>query len=433
MHGRARDRPQALPAAVDPRPDLRREEPVDRRRHLHPVRPREHLRGNGRRRLRALRETDAGRQRDGLRRSAGANRQRPRAVRGGARPLARRLPPRPRRRVPGHQPGPVPAAAAAHRRARQPDGRRRRGPVGLRLPARRHPQHPRLRARLPRGRGRQARAELPLDADDPLRRQRCRRPQPRAPTKRLWTELKGGEPVQLVGALRRARGGALGRRRDRAARRGAGGQARGRRGLLPDQRDEPGARGHAGPLRAALPGDRRDEVLRAGRDQGRGRLPEPAHQPLRPGLVRAGRELAAARDRENQPGPAGVARQHDRAADLGGRRRGRGGPGMGAAAIKAIARFHETMEDLRRRADSRRGRRAARGDACARAATSMPSPPSGRSRPRGGRRTSRSWSASPPSSTPTASSRGRGSSRRWRSSSSRSPSTPSRTASATSR
>ena len=36
-------------------------------------------------------------------------------------------------------------------------------------------------------------------------------------------------------------------------------------------------------------------------------------------------------------------------------------PGMGAAAIKAIARFHETMEDLRGRADVEPGRRAARG------------------------------------------------------------------------
>ena len=107
-------------------------------------------------------------------------------------------------------------------------------------------------------------------------------------------------------------------------------------------------------------------------------------------------------------------------------------PGMGAAAIKAISRFHETMEDLRGRADSARSPSCSR-QACARPATSTPSPPSGRSRPRAGRRTSRSWSASPPSSTPTARSRARGISRRSRSSSSRSPSTPSRTASATSR
>ena len=54
----------------------------------------------------------------------------------------------------------------------QPDGGRRRCPVDLRLPRRRHPQHPRLRGRLPRRPGRQARAELPLDADDPRRGQR---------------------------------------------------------------------------------------------------------------------------------------------------------------------------------------------------------------------------------------------------------------------
>ena len=68
-------------------------------------------------------------------------------------------------------------------------------------------------------------------------------------------------------------------------------------------------------------------------------------------------------------------------------------PGMGAAAIKAIARFHETMEDLRGRADSSPVAELLRGRACARPATSTRSPPSARSRPRAGRRTSRSWSA----------------------------------------
>ena len=134
--------------------------------------------------LRALREADARSQRDGLRRPAGPHRQRAGALRGGPRALAAHLPPRPRRRVPGHQPRPVPAAAAARRRARQPDGRRRRQPVDLRLPPRRHPQHPRLRARLPRGRGGEARAELPLDPDDPLGRQRGDRAQPRTARRR---------------------------------------------------------------------------------------------------------------------------------------------------------------------------------------------------------------------------------------------------------
>ena len=43
---------------------------------------------------------------------------------------------------------------------------------------RRHPQHPRVRARLRRHHGRAAGAELPLHADDPRRRQRDHRQQP---------------------------------------------------------------------------------------------------------------------------------------------------------------------------------------------------------------------------------------------------------------
>ena len=159
--------------------------------------------------------------------------------------------PRPRRRVPGHQPRPVPAAAAALLRARQPDGRRRRGSVDLRLQARRHPQHPRLRARLPRGGGGQARAELPLDADDPLGRQRGRRAQPRTAREAALDRDRRRRAGAARRGRRRARGGALGGRGDPAPRRGGGGAARGRRGLLPDQRDEPGAGGHAGPLRAS--------------------------------------------------------------------------------------------------------------------------------------------------------------------------------------
>ena len=47
-------------------------------------------------------------------------------------------------------------------RAPEPHGRRRPGPVDLRVPRRGHPQHPRVRARLPRHRRDPARAELPL-------------------------------------------------------------------------------------------------------------------------------------------------------------------------------------------------------------------------------------------------------------------------------
>ena len=93
---------------------------------------------------------------------------------------AARLPLGARRRVPGHQPRPVPLAPAALRGAPQPGGGRRRRPVDLRLPRRRHQEHPRLRGRLPRRARGQARAELPLDADDPRRRQRGDRQQPRA-------------------------------------------------------------------------------------------------------------------------------------------------------------------------------------------------------------------------------------------------------------
>ena len=73
-----------------------------------------------------------------------------RALPRGARALAEGVPLHPRRRVPGHEPRAVPAAAAAGREAPQRLRRRRPGPVDLRLPRRRHPQHPRVRARLPR-------------------------------------------------------------------------------------------------------------------------------------------------------------------------------------------------------------------------------------------------------------------------------------------
>ena len=51
--------------------------------------------------------------------------------------------------------------------------------VDLPLPRRRHPQHPRVRGGVPRRHRGRARAELPVDADDPRRRQRGDRQQPR--------------------------------------------------------------------------------------------------------------------------------------------------------------------------------------------------------------------------------------------------------------
>ena len=79
-----------------------------------------------------------------------------------------------------------------------------------------------------------------------------------------------GRPDPGPGAGRRARRGALRRRRDRAdGRRGR--LARGDRRLLPDQRAVAGARGHARARADRLPGHRRHEVLRARGDQGRDR------------------------------------------------------------------------------------------------------------------------------------------------------------------
>ena len=104
-----------------------------------------------------------------------------------------------------------------------------------------------------------------------------------------------------------------------------GDAARPDRRLLPRQRPEPGARGHAGALRDPLPGDRRDEVLRPRRDQGRGRLPAAAREPGRRDLVLAGRQLAAPRDRPADPGAAALAREHDRRGRAGGARAARCG------------------------------------------------------------------------------------------------------------
>ena len=169
--GRPRHRPQALHPARDAGPDLRRQEQAARRRRLPPAR-RLVLRADGRRRLRVLRARAASRQRDGLRRPAVPRRQPARALPGGPRPLRQRVPLDPRRRVPGHEPGAVPLAPAAVLRAPQPGGRRRRRPVDLRLPRRRHHEHPQLRGGLRRRERDQARAELPLDADDPVGGQR---------------------------------------------------------------------------------------------------------------------------------------------------------------------------------------------------------------------------------------------------------------------
>ena len=103
-----------------------------------------------------------------------------------------------------------------------------------------------------------------------------------------------GRPGPGAGDARRARGGAfvtaeiqrlvdegVSRQRDRR--------------LLPDQRAVAGARGHAGPRGDRLSGDRRHEVLRAGRDQGRRRLPDVPGEPAGRGVQRVANSPRAGR------------------------------------------------------------------------------------------------------------------------------------------
>ena len=70
-------------------------------------------------------------------------------------------------------------------RAAQLRGERRaRAQQHLQIPRRGHPQHPRVRAGVPRRHGDHARAELPVDADDPRRGERGHREQPRVASRR---------------------------------------------------------------------------------------------------------------------------------------------------------------------------------------------------------------------------------------------------------
>ena len=298
----ARPRPEAVHAARHPLADLQREEPADlagRVREPH----RELLRPDRRRRVRPLPAEAVRVERGRLRRHALPHRRRAGAVPGGGGEVAEGVPLRARRRVPGHEPRAVPAAAAARGAARQRVRRRRPGPVDLRVPRRRHPQRARVRARLPRRAVDRAGAELPLDQLDPRGRERRHPQQPRA---------QGEEP--LVGARRRrsgardrgrgrARGGALRRGGDRDAR-GAGLLRPRDRGVLPHERAEPRARGRARPPGDRVPGDRRPALLRARGGEGSRRISAGDRQSVRRRLAAAHREPAASRDRRLDARPA---------------------------------------------------------------------------------------------------------------------------------
>ena len=167
--------------------------------------------------------------------------------------MEQRLPLRPRRRVPGHEPRAVPAAPAPGRKAQEPFRRGRSGPVHLRLPRGGHPQHHGVRARLPRHARDPARAELPLDEHDPARIERGDREQPRAQAEGALVGAGGGRPDPRRRGRGRARRGALRRRRDRPPRRGGLQRIRDR-DLLPHERAVAGAGGRARPAGDPVPG-----------------------------------------------------------------------------------------------------------------------------------------------------------------------------------
>ena len=255
---------------------------------------------------------------------------------------------------------------------------------------------------------RQARAELPLDADDPRRRQRGDRQQPRRRcTRRCGPSSGEGDQIVIRELRRRARRGALRRRRDPAA---ASTRASSLAEIAVLYRTNAQSRVLEDALvraRDRLPGHRRHEVLRARRDQGRDRLPDAAGQPGRRVAFTRVANSPAARHRPD----VAVARARPR------RRDGRSRSGSAAAETRpavpwprAPRRRCESIGALHGRrwqgaARARAGRasvadrRPARGRAARDAATSRRWRPSARSRRRAGSRTSSSSSRSRASST----------------------------------
>ncbi len=121
------------------------------------------------------------------------------ARRGAARRARRPLPLRAHRRVPGHEPGPVRDRPRLSVDLPEPVRRRRSGSIDLQVARLRHPQHPRLRARLPRRPGHHARARTTA-----ARRRSCTRPARSSPTtssarrRRSSPTTPQGEPVRVL-------------------------------------------------------------------------------------------------------------------------------------------------------------------------------------------------------------------------------------------
>src|SRR5581483_1578752 len=215
--------------------------------------------------------------------------------------------------------------------------RSRDAQLDLRVSWRRHPQHPRVRARLSRHAHDRARAELPLDEPHPPRSRRRRRAQPGAEGEAALVGARRRRAGARPRARGRARGGAVRRRRDRRPRRARVQPPRDRR-CLPDECAEPRARGRAGTAGDRLPGDRRAAFLRARRDQGCARLPAGDRQSVRRRLAAADREPASARARRHVARtPAGVRGRRGNLALGGGSPRRGGRAGAGVVARGAVA------------------------------------------------------------------------------------------------
>ena len=142
--------------------------------------------------------------------------------------------------------------------------------------------------------------------------------------KNLWSDLGSGDPVRVVEAEdEHAEARYVAGRIQSALDEGYGpadiavfyrmnAQSR----VLEDLLDPPVDR---------LPRRRRPQVLRAGRDQGRDRLPAGARQPGGRGIAAADREPAPAGDRQHDARPAGDGGSGPRDRPVGGDRRRRGG------------------------------------------------------------------------------------------------------------
>ena len=181
-------RPAAADEAADPRRRHRREKMAgaDARRDDRPLeeqgldpgpgrcrRGRGLCQRQGRQALRALPGAAARPQRLRFRRSAAAHAGDPQEPPRRARTLPAALPLHPRRRISGHQPGPVSLAPPARPGAQEHLLRRRRRPVDLFVARRRGLQHPAVREGFPGREDHPARAELPLDPAHPRRRLRA--------------------------------------------------------------------------------------------------------------------------------------------------------------------------------------------------------------------------------------------------------------------